>query len=197
MRTIRTGISRLRDELEAAAGRLVQEVKPTTEALDSRASVFIGTEAVLHRVDRADAVVFLDLDAELLAPRFRASEQALDVLLHGARLVPDGELVVQTTVPNHEVLVSLASGDLTMHQIAETERRRRLSLPPFGALAEISGAGTSDVVDYLRGSLLVQVAVSDDRALVRAATWDALSEALLAVPKGKQRVRVAVDPSRA
>jgi primosomal protein N' (replication factor Y) len=197
MRTIRIGISRLRDELEAAAGRLVQEVKSTTEALDPRASVFIGTEAVLHRVDRADAVVFLDLDAELLAPRFRASEQALDVLLHGARLVPDGELVVQTTVPNHEVLVSLASGDLTMHQTAETERRRRLSLPPFGALAEISGAGTSDVVDHLRGSLLVQVAVSDDRALVRAATWDALSEALLSVPKGKQRVRVAVDPSRA
>jgi primosomal protein N' (replication factor Y) len=175
----------------------VQEVKPTTEAIDARANVFVGTEAVLHRIDRADAVVFLDLDSELLAPRFRASEQALDLLLHGARLVPDGELFVQTTVPNHEVLVALAARDFSAHQAAEAARRRRLSLPPFGALAEISGAGTNDAVAHLRGSLLVQVAGNDERALVRAATWDALSEALLTVPKGKQRVRVAVDPARA
>jgi primosomal protein N' (replication factor Y) len=197
MRAIRIGITRLRDELEAAAGRSVQEVKPTTEAIDAQANVFVGTEAVLHRIDRADAVVFLDLDSELLAPRFRASEQALDLLLHGARLVPDGELVVQTTVPNHEVLLALAAGDFSAHQAAEAARRRRLSLPPFGALAEISGAGTNDAVAHLRGSLLVQVAGNDERALVRAATWDALSEALLTVPKGKQRVRVAVDPARA
>jgi primosomal protein N' (replication factor Y) len=197
MRAIRIGISRLREELEAAAGRRVQEVKPNTESLDATASVFVGTEAVLHRVDRADVVVFLDLDSELLAPRFRASEQALDLLLHGARLVPDGELLVQTTVPNHEVLAGLVAGDFSSHQAAETERRRRLSLPPFGALAEISGAGTADAVAHLRSSLLVQVAGNDERALVRAATWDALSEALLSVPKGKQRVRVAVDPARA
>ena len=175
----------------------MQEVKPTTESIDTRASVFVGTEAVLHRIDRADAVVFLDLDSELLAPRFRASEQALDLLLHGARLVPDGELIVQTTVPNHEVLAGLVAGDFASHQAAETDRRRRLSLPPFGALAEISGAGTADAVAHLRGSLLVQVAGNDERALVRAASWDALSEALLSVPRGKQRVRVAVDPARA
>ena len=196
MRAIRIGITRLRDELEAAAGRVVQEVKPTTEALDPQAEVFVGTEAVLHRVDRADAVVFLDLDSELLAPRFRASEQTLDLLLRGARLVPDGQLIVQTTVPNHEVLVALASGDLSAHQAAEVERRRRLSLPPFGALAEISGAGTAEAVGHLRGSLLVQVAGDDERALVRAPTWDALSEALRSMPKAKRRIRVAIDPAR-
>ncbi|MEY4400880.1 MAG: putative primosomal protein n [Actinomycetota bacterium] len=196
MRAIRIGITRLRDELEAAAGRPVQEVRPTTDALDPRASVFVGTEAVLHRIDRADAVVFLDIDSELLAPRFRASEQALDLLLHGARLVPDGELVVQTTVPHHEVLAALVAGDLSAHQAAEAQRRRRLSLPPFGALAEISGPGTPEAVAHLRGSLLVQIAGNDERALVRAATWDALSEALLSLPRGKRRVRVAVDPAR-
>jgi hypothetical protein len=70
-------------------------------------------------------------------------------------------------------------------------------LPPFGALAEISGVGTKEMTTHLRTSLLVQVAGDDERALVRAATWEALSEALLSVPKGKQRVRVAVDPARA
>ena len=193
-RAIRVGITRLRDELEAAAGRPVQEVKPTTSALDPTAAIFVGTEAVLHRVDRADVVVFLDIDAELLAPRFRASEQALDLLVHGARLVPDGELVVQTTVPQHEVLMGIARGDLSGHHAAETERRRRLALPPFGALAEISGAGTPRIVEQLSASLLVQVAVSNDRTLVRAATWDDLGEALRALERPKERVRIAVDP---
>ena len=203
MRSIRIGISRLRDELEAAAGRPVQEVKPTTGALDPRVSVFVGTEAVLHRVDRADAAVFLDLDSELLAPRFRASEQALDLVAHGARLVAPsasvagGELVIQTTVPDHELISGLASGDLTAYVVAETARRQRLRLPPFGALAEVSGAGAAEAAAHLRGSLLVEVAGDEDRLLVRAASWHALSEALRSLPKSRQRVRIAVDPARA
>lgn len=203
LRSIRIGISRLRDELEAAAGRPVQEVKPSTEALDPKVSVFVGTEAVLHRLDKADVVVFLDIDAELLAPRFRASEQALDLLAHGARLVAPsdtgsgGELMVQTSVPNHELLVGLATGDLSNHVAAETARRERLRLPPFGALAEVSGPGLTDVVEHLRASLLVEVSGGDDHALVRASSWETLSEALMGVPKGKKRVRIAVDPARA
>ena len=205
MRTIRIGISRLRDELEAAAGRSVQEIKPTTTAIDPRTSVFVGTEAVLHRIDRADVVVFLDIDAELLAPRFRASEQALSLVAHGARLVTggstSGEVVIQTSVPQHEVMVGLVSADLTPHVAAETERRQRLRLPPFGALAELSGAGAPDLAAQLAVSLLVQVAISDDRTLVRAASWDALSEALTAAlaatVRPKVRTRIAVDPSRA
>lgn len=203
MRAVRIGISRLRDELEAAAGRLVQEVKPATPSLDPRANVFVGTEAVLHRIDRADAVVFLDIDSDLLAPRFRSSEQALDLIAHGARIVaptrdsPGGLLVLQTAVPNHEVIAGIAAGDLAAHVAAETQRRKRLRLPPFGALAEVSGAGTAAMVDHLSASLLVEVAATEGRALVRAATWDALSEALVAAPRGKERVRIAVDPARA
>lgn len=202
MRSIRIGISRLRDELEAAAGRRVQEVKPSTDALDPTASVFVGTEAVLHRVDRADAVVFLDIDAELLAPRFRASEQTLDLVAHGARLVAPGgpgsggEVVIQTSVPDHELLGGIAAGDISGHVAAETARRQRLRLPPFGALAEISGRGTAEAVAHLRDSLLVEVSGGDERALVRSATWESLSEALLSLPKGKDRVRIAVDPPR-
>ena len=201
IRSIRIGISRLRDELEAAAGRSVQEIKPTTPSVDARTSVFVGTEAVLHRIDRADVVVFLDIDSELLAPRFRASEQALDIIAHGARLVAGagggGEIVMQTSVPQHEVLVGLVSANLGAHVAAETDRRQRLRLPPFGALAEISGAGAASVAQQLAASLLVQVATSDDRVLVRADSWDALSEALAATSRPKDRVRIAVDPSRA
>ena len=205
MRSIRIGISRLRDELEAAAGRPVQEIKPTTSAIEPHTSVFVVTEAVLHRIDRADVVVFLDIDAELLAPRFSASEQALSLVAHGARLVTGsstgGEVVLRTSVPQHEVLVGLVTANLAPHVAAETKRRQRLRLPPFGALAEISGAGAPDLAAQLAASLLVQVAASEDRTLVRAASWEALSEALTvalgAVVRPKVRVRIAVDPSRA
>ena len=37
-------------------------------------------EAVLHRVDRADVVIFLEFDSELMAPRLRAAEEALALL---------------------------------------------------------------------------------------------------------------------
>ena len=109
--------------------------------------------------------------------------------------------MLQTSVPQHEVMVGLVSADLNPHVAAETDRRQRLRLPPFGALAEISGAGAPDVAAQLAASLLVQVASSEDRTLVRAASWEALSEALTvalaAVTRSKVRVRIAVDPSRA
>jgi primosomal protein N' len=106
-------------------------------------------------------------------------------------------VVLQTSVPHHEVIAGLAAGDLSAHVSAETARRQRLRLPPFGALAEISGAGTKEAVAHLQSSLLVEVAGDDQRALVRSSSWESLSEALLGLPKGKQRVRIAVDPSRA
>ena len=109
--------------------------------------------------------------------------------------------MLQTSVPQHEVLVGLVTANLAPHVAAETERRQRLRLQPFGALAEISGAGAPDLAAQLAASLLVQVAASEDRTLVRAASWEALSEALTvalgAVVRPKVRVRIAVDPSRA
>ncbi len=67
----------------------------------------VGTEAALHRVDRADVVAFLDIDQHLLAPRFGAGEEALALLARAARLVGGrdggGRLLVQTRVPDHEV----------------------------------------------------------------------------------------------
>ena len=63
----------------------------------------VGTEATLHQIDRADVVAFLDADQELLAPRYRAAEQALALLARAARLVGGkaggGRIVVQTFGP--------------------------------------------------------------------------------------------------
>jgi hypothetical protein len=61
----------------------------------------------------------------------------------------------------------------------------------------VSGAGAKNIADQLASSLLVQVSAGGDRVLVRAATWDDLGEALRAIDRPKERVRIAVDPPRA
>ncbi len=80
-RNLRAGVSRVREELEALRGAPVVEVTGDTAGEPvGGARVLVGTEAVLHQVDSADVVAFLDFDQELLAPRFRAGEEALALL---------------------------------------------------------------------------------------------------------------------
>jgi primosomal protein N' (replication factor Y) len=62
LRNLRQGVARVREELEALANRPVIEVTAAHALRDARADVYIGTESVLHQVDRAKAVVFLDFD---------------------------------------------------------------------------------------------------------------------------------------
>ena len=69
MKLVRPGVSRIREELEAAAGAPVVAVTAATAGQPlPEARIYIGTEAVLHQVPSADVVAFLDLDQELLAP---------------------------------------------------------------------------------------------------------------------------------
>ena len=114
----------------------------------------IGTEAVLWRLQSAAAVVFLDFDQELLAPRQRASEQALALLARGARLAGGrqggGRLVVQTRQPDHPVVLAAVRADPSIVSAVERDRRRSMGLPPYGAQARISGPGAGAFVETLR-----------------------------------------------
>ncbi len=196
------GISRLRDDLEAALKRPVLEVSAQTpdEIVESapEATVFIGTEAVLHRVRRADAVVFLDFDDELLAPRFRAHEQAMTLLIRAARLVgpraQGGRVLVQTRHPDHEVLVAALHADTERWSVAERDRRRLLDLPPECALARVSGEGASS---WLAGlDQAVVFGSSSAGWLLRAGDADTLADMLAALGPRPADVRVHVDPHR-
>lgn len=198
---LRPGVTRIREELEAAAGRPVVAVTGADRDDPAPAGVYVGTEAVLHRVPRADVVAFLDIDAELLAPRYRAAEQAMALLVRAARVVGprarDGRLLVQTFLPDHEVVKAAIRADPGRLTEAERARRQLLGLPPFAALAAVSGTGADTYVDELRQQPGVVVG-GQDPWLVRADDWFTLGEALLATPRPKAaRLRIAVDPPRA
>ena len=193
---LRPGVSRLREEIEAAAGRSVGIVTGDSESVPN-CDVLIGTEAVLHRAGRADVVAFLDLDAELLAPRYRAGEQAMALLARAARLVgvrsAGGRLLVQTFLPRHEVLQAVLHADPSRMAKVELSRRELLGLPPFTALAAVSGAGA---IEFAAATAL-ESSSTGDVVLLRAATWDVLGDAIAATPRPKgSRMRIEVDPAR-
>lgn len=154
---LKPGVARLREELEAAANRSVVEVTAATETVNEKSSVFVGTEAVLHRVQNADTVVFLDIDSELLAPRYRANEIVATLIVHAARLVgrssASPRILLQTHTPDNALLVGLKTRDLGEYFTEDQMRRSLLMFPPFGSIAQVSGKGTKSFIDSLNESL--------------------------------------------
>ena len=198
LKVLRVGVTRAREELAALLGTEVAEVTGADDAPIPDTAVLVGTEAVLHRVRRAAVVAFLDFDMHLLAPRLSAGEESLALLARAGRLVGGraapgaGMVVVQTRLPDHEVLAAAVSGNpgtLVDHELAI---RRELSLPPFRALAELSGPGAAELFVSLG---LEGAPIGDDRWLLRAADHETLCDRLAAAPRPRERVKVIVDPT--
>jgi primosomal protein N' (replication factor Y) len=211
LRVVRTGVGRVREEIAALIpAKRVAAVDAGTDESPIAGDILVGTEAVLHRADvrrrRPTLVAYLDLDQELLAPRYRAASQAHWLLVRGAQLLAarprsDTRLLLQTRVPDHEVVRAVAEGRPAIVADSETTRRRALGYPPFGALAELTGDDDAlGVAVAMLGALGVAASgPSDGRALVHASDWDVLAEALHeSLPEGRARspIRTVVDPPR-
>jgi primosomal protein N' (replication factor Y) (superfamily II helicase) len=207
-KNLRPGVARVREELEALVREPVTEISATgsrahaaSPADADLARVVVGTEAALHRVDAAEVVAFLDFDQELLAPRYRAAEEALDLLVLAARLLGgrrgSGRLLLQTRLPHHEVVQAALLGDPARVSEAELARRRLLRFPPAGALVTVSGAAAPAFIERLGQPDGVEVAgPSDGGWLLRADHHRPLLDALAATPRPPGRLRIAVDPLR-
>ncbi len=200
-RIVRPGVSRVRDDLAALTGLEVAEVPRAAAGVAlPDAPVLIGTEAVLHRAASASVVLFPDFDHELLAPRFRASEQALALLALASRLVGgrrrEGRVVVRTRLPDHEVLAAALHADPGRLAAAEQPRRELLRLPPTTALALVSGEGADDFATRLRSSHPpVEIgSTGSGRFLIRAAGPAELADALASAGQPAPGTRIEVDP---
>jgi primosomal protein N' (replication factor Y) len=197
MKLLRVGVNRAAEELAALANTQVIEVTGESGVLiDAR--VYVGTEAVLHQVHRADVVAFLDFDQELLAPRYRAAEEALALLARASRILGGrrrhGRLVLQTRLPEHEVVQAALHADPYRVAAVELERRRILGYPPATAMAALSGAVAEQYVEGLEG--IDVLGPRDGTWLLRAPDHDTLLTALAAAPRPSGRMRLDVDPLR-
>ena len=200
LRRLKVGVSRAREELELLTGRAVGEVTGTTVELP-RSDLLIGTEAVLHRLSPGEGyrcVVFVDFDHELMAPRFRAAAESLSLLSLASRLVGgrDGRVAVQTRQPEHPVIRAALLADPAVSSDADAAIRRSLDLPPYSAMALVSGESASQFVAALPAESVQVLGPRDGVWVLKAADQDALASALASVPRPPGRLRVAVDPAR-
>lgn len=204
LKAIRMGVGRVVEDLAALSGERVVEVTAETPAADvDSARLYVGTEAVLHQVGRADVVAFLDLDQELLAPRYRAAEQTLGLIARAARIVggrsDGGRVLLQTRSPEHEVCRAALLGDPTRVTDAEDDRRALLGFPPHVALAEVGDQAGEAFVTALSALAIDGVQVQgpvDGSWRVRAPDHESLCDALATVPRPPGRLRLSVDPLR-
>jgi primosomal protein N' (replication factor Y) len=204
LKSLRIGVTRATEELAAllATPAVVMTADTVVKGGEARARLVVGTEAALHRVDRAGLVVFLEFDQHLLAPRFAAGEEALALLARAARVVGTraggGRVLVQTRVPGHETLAAAVRADPSILAAAERPVRQQLGLPPFGALALIRGPGAPVYAEGLRRAGTLEVsALEANRFLVRAVDHAELADELAAVERPAGRLRVEVDPTDA
>jgi primosomal protein N' (replication factor Y) len=211
MKTLRAGVSRLSEEVAALLGAEVAEVSgPAGEAADATVPdvpVLVGTEAVLHRARRASAVAFLDIDLHLLAPRFDAFDETVALLVRASRLVgprhggpASARVLAQTRVPDHPVLQAVVRGELASVLTDEESMRRSSGLPPFSALAEVSGVLAPEYVEAVRraaeGTEVSVSELSDSSYLVRAPGHGPLCDLLAGVHRPAGRgLRIEVDPT--
>jgi primosomal protein N' (replication factor Y) len=199
LKALRIGVSRATEELGALLGQSATEVTASADSHGPVGPLVMGTEAALHRIDHAGLVAFLDFDQHLLAPRFGAGEESLGLLARAARLVGarsgGGRVLVQTRIPDHEALRAAVAADPTMLSVPERDLRSALGLPPFGALAGLSGAAAEAYAAGLRASSapLEVSSLDEDRFLVRAADHGALCDGLADAARPAGRLRVEVD----
>lgn len=199
LRRLRLGVTRAAEELEALAGAPVLDLSADPDARTDRARIVVGTEAALHSGGDADVVVFLDFDQELLAPRYRAGEQAMALVARAARLVgADGTVLLQTRTPEHRAIRAAVQSNPSVFSAEEQQTRTAARWPPVTAMAEISGAMAATFVEPLLERVDIDVLGPrpDGRYLIRASSSDELAMVLAETKRPKGRLRVAVDPPR-
>ena len=197
----RGGVSQLVSQIQASTRNPVIEISSDSPDDWSKGTVFIGTEAVLHRIPTADTVVFADIDRDLGAPRMTGAHEVLSMIAKAARMVgAKGSLVIQTRQVDNPLIVALSQTDvstaLQQWSDADTAQRRAMVLPPFGAIARVQVTAPRSLTEI---SLPVgmQTARDGDAVLLRAASRSELGAAISLIrTEFGSTVRIHVDPYR-
>lgn len=197
----RGGVTQLRSQLEASSPNPIVEITADGDDTWTKGCVFIGTEAVLHRIPSADCVVFADVDRDLGAPRLSASAEVLALVARAARIVgANGRIVVQTRQPHHPLMTALASADISgaLDALSEADlaQRQVFSMPPFARVVRITLAEGRDLGEA-QLPLDVDVARDGEAFLLRSLSRESIAEAVATLKATFGiAVRVHADPRR-
>lgn len=114
-----------------------------------KADVLIGTQMVakgLHFPEVTLAAI-LNADSALHIPDYRASESTFQLLTQVAgragRGVAAGEVIIQTSLPEHSIIQYAAQHDYRAFYNEEVEARSLFGFPPFAQLLKVTCSGTT------------------------------------------------------
>lgn len=156
--------------------------------------ITVGTERDIVGLPPIDLVVVVDPDVWILAPNYRAGEDALRLLVRGVLAARPGRgrrAIIQTSLSDHAVFDALRSGDPVPFMEDVLRRRQETGFPPFGELIALE----TDAVDI--GALLG--AAAGDAELLGPATEGERERWLIQGPdltRVRMRLRGAVRQLR-
>ena len=170
MKTIGTGTQKVQEELEFLfpdwkTSRMdtdtVNAVNTHEKILDQfqkeKIPVLIGTQMVAKGLNLPEVTLVgvLDADLSLYTGGYRAGETTFNMLTQvvgrAGRGETSGRAVVQTLVPEHQVIKLAAKQDYEGFYNLEVNLRRVQNAPPFGDVAVITVTGQEETA-VLRGS---------------------------------------------
>ena len=118
--------------------------------------VLIGTQMVAKGLNLPDVTLVgvLDGDLSLYTGGYRAGETTFNMLTQvvgrAGRGDAPGRAIIQTLVPNHQVITLAAKQDYDRFYDLEVNLRRVQNAPPFGDLATVTFTGQEETA-VLRG----------------------------------------------
>ena len=170
LKPIGTGTQKLQQELEGLFPDIptlrmdadtVSAVNTHEKILEKfekeRIPVLIGTQMVAKGLNLPDVTLVgvLDADLSLYTGGYRAGETTFNMLTQvvgrAGRGESDGRAVVQTLVPNHQVIRLAAEQNYDGFYDLEVNLRRVQNAPPFGDVAVVTFTGQEETA-VLRGA---------------------------------------------
>ena len=170
LKTIGTGTQKVQEELEFVFPDMpsirmdadtVSAVNTHEKILDrfqkEKIPVLVGTQMVAKGLNLPDVTLVgvLDADLSLYTGDYRAGETTFNMLTQvvgrAGRGDTPGRAVIQTLVPEHQVIRLAAGQDYDGFYNLEIQLRRTLNLPPFGDIATVTFVGQEEAM-LLRGA---------------------------------------------
>ncbi len=201
------------EPLGAGVGRIVDELaRSIGDAVGPPGSgrpVIVGTERDLPEQPPVDLSIAVDADALLLAPNYRAEEEALRLLARLAGTVRRGSgnrCIIQTSQPGHPAIAALRHGHPSEFLADVVAIRQEQQFPPMGELIALDVRNApSDFGDELAAAAADDAAVlgpastpDGERWLIQGSDLRRLKVSLRPLVQGWRdagaRVRVDADP---
>lgn len=191
-----------------ALGANVDSLTAEAKRVVGGAGVRVGTERDLLDLPQVRLAVIVDADGLLMAPHYRAGEEALRLMARVAAKTagPSARTIVQTSDPQNPAIVALRRADPLGFLAHEAEARAAAGFPPSGELLALEVSGNVEPVDAsLREAVADRAQVLGPAAVRDRRRWLVQGSGLASVKatlRGRvqdwrdagARVRVDVDP---